>query len=86
MRYLILALALSACTQPQIAYKPVQVDVPIAIPCPAKMPDEPVSPIAKLDTNASMVSIARAFTAENELRTGYETQLRSALLSCINPV
>ena len=84
MRKILLALflPLTACAAPQPVFKPVTVDMPIAVPCKTVMPPAPASPLQNLTPQAPLFDKTRAALVEIDARKNYEAQLRAALQSC----
>jgi hypothetical protein len=82
-RAALLCLLLAGCASaPQIIEKPVEVKVPVPVPC--KAPDVPVPawPLAAVTPSASDFDFYKAALAEIELRKGYEARLLAALSGC----
>jgi hypothetical protein len=63
-------------------YKPVEVDMPVRVPCAAAAPQAPKWPTLSLAKDAGMAARTKALAAENELRKGYERQLTAAIGGC----
>lgn len=83
IRAVFLCLLLTGCASvPQVIEKPVEVKVPVQVPC--KAPDIPVPawPLAAVPPSASDFDFFKAALAEVELRKGYETRLRASLAAC----
>lgn len=83
MRAALLCLLLAGCASaPEVIEKPVEVKVPVPVPC--KAPDIPVPawPLAIVAPSASDFDFFKAALAEVELRKGYEARLRAALYAC----
>lgn len=78
---IVLLLLLTGCTSQPI-YKPVEVKVPVAVPCAAKLPAAPAWPTLAVAPVATMTERTKALAAENELRKGYEVRLRAAIAGC----
>ena len=81
MKRVILCLLLSGCSAQPI-YKPVTVEVPVAVPCQPPVVTHPVWPTQSLSKQSALLEQVKAFLAENELRQGYEGQLEAALQAC----
>jgi hypothetical protein len=75
-------LLLPACAAPETVFKPVAVDIPVAMPCRAKPPQKPVSPLAHLSKPASLFDETKAVLVELDVRKAYEDRLEAALKSC----
>jgi len=83
IRAALLCLLLAGCANaPQVIEKPVEVKVPVPVPC--KAPDVPVPawPLAAVPSSASDFDFYKVALAEVELRKGYEARLRAALAAC----
>ena len=61
----------------------VQTKVAVPVICLATEPTRPVMPTEALTPDASLDQFVQAATAEIERREGFETQLVTALRSCI---
>jgi hypothetical protein len=75
-------LFLAACASDPPVYKPVEVKVPVAVPCKAPQIEVPAWPLQKLDPAASLFEKVKAALVEIELRKGYEAQLSVAANAC----
>ncbi|AJG19094.1 hypothetical protein RR42_m1697 [Cupriavidus basilensis] len=62
--------------------KPVEVRVPVAVPCKTAEIPEPDWPLAKVPETTSDFEWFRAALAELALRAGYEVRLRAAVATC----
>lgn len=83
MRAAVLCLLLAGCASTQqVIEKPVEVQVPVPVPCKAPLIPEPAWPLAAVPAAASDFAFFRAALAEVELRKGYEARLRAALAAC----
>ncbi|WP_020201854.1 hypothetical protein [Cupriavidus sp. WS] len=83
IRALMLCLLLAGCAAaPAVIEKPVEVKVPIAVPCQAPEIPEPDWPLAQVPETASDFEWYRAALAELALRVGYEVRLRAAAAAC----
>lgn len=83
IRALMLCLVLAGCAAaPQVIEKPVEVRVPVAVPCKTAEIQEPDWPLAKVPATASDFEFFRAALAELALRAGYEARLKVAVESC----
>jgi hypothetical protein len=69
-------LALSACA----SKPPVEVSIPVPVPCITTDIPEPVYPSVEAD--AGLYVRVQALLAERELRKGYEEQLKAAVAGC----
>ena len=78
---LILLASLGACAQQPI-YQPVDVQMPVAVPCTVPAPTQPVWPLRSVPSQASLYDKTKTALAELELRKAYETELESAIKSC----
>jgi hypothetical protein len=75
-------LLLAACaTETQLA-PPIEVKVPVSVPCRAPNVPKPVWPMDSLPAGASIYDQAKSLIAEIEARIAYEIQLESAVKAC----
>lgn len=81
MRWLILLL-LSGCASQPVAYKPVEIEIPVAIDCKIEAIASPAWPTAFTSEKNGVFDDAKAVLQELELRKGYEAQLEAAVKSC----
>jgi hypothetical protein len=72
-----------AVTEPVIRTEIQRVEIPISVPCKAKVPEKPVLNFPKLKQSQSIVEKAKALLADRKLQFAYETELAAALDSCI---
>ena len=80
---LVMALFLCACAgEPTVVREPVEVKVPIEVPCKPK--DVPVPPWAtdQVSDDADYFEKTRAVVEELAQRIAYEIQLKAALAGC----
>lgn len=83
MKAALLCLLLAGCAAaPQIVERPVEVKVPVSVPCRAPVIAEPDWPLAKVPSTASDFEFFRAALAELALRAGYEVRLKAAVAVC----
>lgn len=61
---------------------PATVNVAVATPCDAPIPDKPVFPAETLTGAEDIFTIGKTLWADLKLRTAYELQLRTALEGC----
>ena len=75
--------SLAGCAAaPQVIEKPVEVRVPVAVPCKTAEISEPDWPLTKVPETASDFEFFRAALAELLLRAGYEVRLKAAVAAC----
>lgn len=75
-------LLLAGCaTTPQPA-QPVEVSVPVEVPCKVSAPVRPAFAVDALPIGSSLWNQVRALRAERLQRKGYESELEVAVLSC----
>lgn len=83
---LIAALALYALLQGCAGLRPApvvtEVKVPVAVPCEAPMPAEPVFAVDLLPIGSDIHEQMKALRAERHQRRGYETELKAAAKAC----
>jgi hypothetical protein len=83
MRAAVLCLLLAGCASaPQVIEKPVEVKVPIPVPCKAPEIPVPAWPLPAVPPSASDFDFYKAALAEIRLREGYEARLLAALGAC----
>lgn len=82
IRALLLCLLLAGCATPQVVEKPVEVRVPVPVPCKAPDIPEPDWPLAKVPDAANDFQFYQAALAELALRAGYEARMKAALIAC----
>ncbi|AVA33382.1 hypothetical protein RN01_22480 [Cupriavidus sp. SHE] len=82
IRALMLCLLLAGCAAPQVVEKPVEVKVPVPVPCKTAEIPEPDWPLAKVAATASDFEWFKAALAELALRAGYEARLKAAVAAC----
>lgn len=78
----ILALALSACAGSPPVVQPVEVRLPVAVPCKAPTPTRPAFAVDALSLGAGIWEQMSALRAERLQRQGYETELEAAVKAC----
>jgi hypothetical protein len=83
IRGLMLCLLLAGCAAaPQVVEKPVEVKVPVSVPCNAPEIPEPDWPLAQVTDSVSDFEFYRAALAELAMRAGYEVRLKAAVAAC----
>ena len=82
--YLLAALALVGCATPEptIVYRPVEVKVPVEVPCKVQAPDVPKWALDSIPADADVFVKGRAMVAELQQRIAYEGELLVAVASC----
>jgi hypothetical protein len=78
----VLGLAGCATSAPTIVYKPVDVKVPVEVPCKVKAPDVPKWALDGVSPGADIFVKGRAMVAELQQRIAYEDELLAAVASC----
>ncbi len=81
MRYLPL-LFLTACASPPPVAVPIEVRVPVEMPCHTTPIAEPTWPILKIRPSDTLATKERAIIAEIQTHMGYEDLLKAALAQC----
>ena len=77
------ALLLAGCAAAsQVIEKPVEVRVPVGVPCKTAEIPEPDWPLAKVLETASDFEFFRAALGELALCAGYELRLKAAVAAC----
>lgn len=79
----LLVLALAGCaTPPTVVREPVEVRVPVPVPCVSEIPAAPASRLDALPPGADRAAFAAAALADFELTRADAASLRAALLAC----
>ncbi len=83
MKAALLCLLLAGCAAaPQIVERPIEVKVPVSVPCRTAAIPEPDWPLRHVPDSASDFEFFRAALAELALRAGYEVRLKAAVAAC----
>lgn len=84
MRFLAIAsvLLLAACADPQIIYKPVNVDVPVSVPCKVAPIAKPHFATSDITKDSGYIQKTRALVVTEKTRQAYELMLEAAVRSC----
>ena len=77
----LLLAALASCAQQPI-YQPVDVSVPMTVPCAAPTITQPNWPLRSVAPQALLTDKVKMALAELELRKAYEAELESAVKAC----
>lgn len=87
IRVLALIALLAGCASPEVRYirVPVQVDVPVRIPCGVDVPPERTYAASRLDAASSDFDKIKALLIERQQRAGVESELRILLGICTEP-
>lgn len=81
-------IALAGCSGPRevVRYEPMEVLVPVAVPCPHPPPIErPVLPLARIDQASTPDQVMRAYVSSTYLLMGYAAQLEELLRAYRQP-
>lgn len=79
-------LFLSACCKPTIIREPVEVKVPVPVPCATDLPTKPVWQLDYPEVkDAGLFVKGNSALLELEQRRQYERELEAALVACIRP-
>ena len=73
---------LAACAAPEPVFTPVEVAVPVAVPCRAPGVQPPESALQKMTAQNSLFDKTRAALVELDVRKAYEARLQAALAVC----
>jgi hypothetical protein len=73
---------LTSCAAPEPIFKPVTVDVPVAVPCRTPAIRQPASPLRGVTPEAPLFDKVKAALIEIDLRKVYEAKLEAALTAC----
>lgn len=83
MKFLALLLCLPLlCACAEAVYKPVDVDVPVTVPCTHEKIAHPDFPLKNVPTTATVFDKTKAALLEIDYRKIYEDQLNAALTAC----
>lgn len=74
--------AITGCAAPEVRYQPVEVNVPVLIPCAVKAVEKPDFEVDKLKPEADDFAVAKAYRAERKQRDQYERELAAAAAGC----
>lgn len=74
---------LAGCqSAPTIVKEPVEVQVPVSVPCKIETPAAPAWALSAVPTDANVYEKVRAALAELDQRVAYEGQLLAAIAGC----
>ncbi len=79
---LILSILLAACSTNPSNTKPVEVLVPVQVPCKITPPNKPDFAVDNLGIGEDIFDKVKALLAERKQRQGYELELEVAIKSC----
>jgi hypothetical protein len=72
----------AGCATTTPAVQPVEVKVPVAVPCKVPMPERPAFAVDGLPLGSGIWDQMKALRAERWQRQGYETELEAAVKAC----
>lgn len=78
----VLALMLAGCAHERVVIEPVEVKVPIAVPCVVQLPADFDRPTQKSPPSASIFEAMQRSLAEIELWQGWQAQAKAAIKGC----
>lgn len=78
----ILSFGLAGCATTPPPVQPVEVRVPVAVPCKAPTPERPAFAVDALPLGSGIWDQMKALRAERLQRQGYETELEAAVKAC----
>jgi hypothetical protein len=78
----IVSFCLVGCATTTPAVQPVEVKVPVAVPCKVPMPERPAFAVDGLPLGSGIWDQMKALRAERWQRQGYETELEAAVKAC----
>ena len=81
MLSILLVVLLSGCAK-ETVYQPVDVALPVAVPCKVPEIKQPEWPLQRLAPEASLFRKTQAALAELDLRKAYEAQMEAAVSGC----
>lgn len=80
----VVLLLVGCCPKPLVLKEPVEVKVPVAVPCIRAMPEVPKWELEKPESkNGDIFAKGTALLIELEQRRAYELQLESVMKPCI---
>lgn len=84
MKAIVLALALmsTGCASIKSVLSPVEVKVPVSVPCRAPEIERPTFATESLTAESDIWDMMSALRAERHQRRAYEAQLEAAIKSC----
>lgn len=82
MQLIAIGLLAGCCPKPTIIREPVEVKVPVAVPCGAKQPEKPKWAMDTLTASANIFDKGLAAIKEIEQRRQYERELEATLKAC----
>ena len=80
--FAIVAVASTGCASTAPVVQPVEVRVPVAVPCKAPIPVRPAFAVAALPVGSGVWDQMKALRAERLQRMGYESELEAAVKAC----
>lgn len=78
----IVSFCLGGCATTPPPVQPVEVKVPVAVPCKVPMPERPLFAVDGLPLGSGIWDQMKALRAERWQRQGYETELEAAVKAC----
>ena len=75
-------LLLAACATEPLLQAPIEVRVPVAVPCKTQLVPVPAWPIDALPAAAGIYDQIKTLIAEIEARQAYEIKLEAAVRAC----
>jgi hypothetical protein len=83
-RTMILAasLFLASCAEPQPIFKPVEVDIPVVVPCRVAAVPKPDFALAQVTVRDELFFKTKSALIELDQRKAYEAELESRLILC----
>ena len=73
---------LSGCSTNPFSHKPVEVLVPVQVPCKITPPSKPNFAVNNLGIGEDIFEQVKALLAERKQRQGYELELEEAIKAC----
>lgn len=78
----IVSFCLGGCATTMPPVQPVEVKVPVTVPCKVPMPERPAFAVDGLPLGSGIWDQMKALRAERWQRQGYETELEAAVKAC----
>jgi hypothetical protein len=82
MRFSLLFLAWLAACEGAPVYEPVEVSVPVSVPCEAPMVPKPAWKLQNTSLDAPFFETVKATLIELDQRKAYEARLEAAIKAC----
>ncbi|MDD3371117.1 MAG: hypothetical protein PHE27_04745 [Alphaproteobacteria bacterium] len=85
MKRVAVCLMLLSCARTETVFAPVEVEIPIAVPCPAFLAEKPDFAMGGVTGSDSLDTKTRAALIELNQRRAYETEMEAWIAACSGP-